>query len=180
MTETTAPLCTILNGTTIQFVRTLPVPIETAWDYLTKRDLLRSWLADGVIEPRVRGRVDLQFEVDPCRDKEACHSVGTVLEWNPPTRLSYTWQEELHPSPESATYVVFELAPIAGGTQLTLTHYRLNPAKKHLYGAGWHAHFDVLAARAAGTDPAVFNLLFEQLLVIYEQLVATFEARQAG
>lgn len=177
MTQSTAPLCSIVDSTTIEFVRTLPVPLETAWDYLTRRDLLKLWLADAIIEPRVGGRVDLKFEHDPCRDDAACHSVGTVREWNPPTRLSYTWQEELHPSPEGATYVVFELAPIEGGTRLTLTHYRLDPKKKHLYGAGWHTHFDVLAARCAGTDPAVFNVLFEQLLAIYERLMATSESR---
>jgi uncharacterized protein YndB with AHSA1/START domain len=171
MTESTAPVCAIVNAGTIRFERTLPVPLKTAWDYLTRRDLLKLWLADGVIEPRVGGRVDLEFEHDPSRNEAACHSVGTVLEWNPPTRLSYTWQEELHPSPEGATFVIFELAPIQGGTRLTLTHYRLDPAKKHLYGAGWHTHFDVLAARCAGTDPAVFNVLFEQLLAIYERLM---------
>ncbi len=171
MTETTAPLCIVIEASAIRFERTFPVPLETAWDYLTRRDLLKSWLADGTIEPRVGGRVDLQFEVDPCRDEAACHSVGTVLEWNPPTRLSYTWQEELHASPEEASYVIFELAPVPGGTQLTLTHKRLDPKKKHLYGAGWHTHFEVMAARVAGTDPAVFQVLFEQLLAVYERLM---------
>jgi uncharacterized protein YndB with AHSA1/START domain len=171
MTEPTAPLCTFVDANTIRFERIFPAPIETVWDYLTSRDLVRSWLADGVFEPRVGGRVDLQFEVDPDRDKAKCHSVGTVLEWNPPTRLSYTWQEELHNGPDDATYVVFELAPAAGGTRLTLTHHRLNPARVHLYGAGWHTHFDVMAARVAGTDPAVFHVLFEQLLAVYERIV---------
>ncbi len=171
MTETTAPLCIVIEASAIRFERTFPVPLETAWDYLTRRDLLKSWLADGTIEPRVGGRVDLQFEVDPCRDEAACHSVGTVLEWNPPTRLSYTWQEEQHTSPEEASYVIFELAPVPGGTQLTLTHKRLDPKKKHLYGAGWHTHFEVMAARVAGTDPAVFQVLFEQLLAVYERLM---------
>lgn len=171
MTETTAPLCTVVDASTIRFERTFPVPLETAWDYLTRRDLLKTWLADGVIEPRVGGRVDLQFDVDPSRDEAACHSVGTVLEWNPPTRLSYTWQEEQHASADEATCVIFELASVPGGTRLILTHQRLDPAKKHLYGAGWHTHFEVMAARVAGTDPAVFHVLFEQLLAVYERLM---------
>jgi uncharacterized protein YndB with AHSA1/START domain len=171
MTESAFPLCTIVDSRTILFERTLPVPIETAWDYLTRRDMVKLWLADGAFEPRVGGRVDLQFEVEPCRDQAACHSVGTVLEWDPPRRLSYTWQEEQHSTSEDASFVVFDLAPVPGGTLLTLTHKHLEPSRKHLYAAGWHTHLDVLAARAAGVDPAVFNLLFEHLLAIYEQLM---------
>jgi uncharacterized protein YndB with AHSA1/START domain len=170
MSQSTVPLCTFVDSSTIRFDRTYPVPIETAWDYLTRRDLLELWLADAVIEPRVGGRVDLQFAEDPCRDEKACHSMGTVLEWNPPTRLSYTWQEEHANGPEDATFVIFELAPVEGGTQLNLTHKRLVADKRYLYGAGWHAHLEVMAARIAGSAPGVFSILFNEILAVYAEL----------
>jgi uncharacterized protein YndB with AHSA1/START domain len=171
MTESSVSQFTIVDRNTIRFERTFPVPIETAWDYLTRRDMLNLWLADGIIEQRVGGRVDIQFAEAVRRDDPACHNVGTVLEWNPPTRLSYTWEDECHNGPDEGSYMVFELAPVAGGTKLTLTHKRLDSEKLHIYGAGWHAHFHVMAARVAGTDPAAFSVLYDQLLAIYEQIV---------
>ncbi len=163
--------CTIVDGDTICFERIFDVPIEIAWDYLTKRDLLITWLADGIIEPREGGRVDIRFAAAaPGGHEVLCHSFGTVLEWSPPTRLSYTWQEELNDSPEKTSYMTFELRRVANRTKLTLTHKRVDSAKIHMYSAGWHAHFHMMAARVAGADPAAFSKLYSQLSMIYERV----------
>ena len=45
---------------------------------------------------------------------------GTVLEWDPPRRVRFTW----HPAdlPERSTDVVLTFAPAGGGTRLELVH----------------------------------------------------------
>jgi hypothetical protein len=51
----------ILDAHTVEFKRLLPGPIELAWDYLTKPEMLKTWFADVTLEPRVGGKIEIRF-----------------------------------------------------------------------------------------------------------------------
>ncbi len=40
----------VMDSQTVRFERLLPGPVERVWDYLTRPDLQRTWLADSAVE----------------------------------------------------------------------------------------------------------------------------------
>ena len=66
----------------LTLTRLLTGPIETVWQHLTTTSLLPAWFGDDShIEPPVGGAVRLM----------GGHIRGVVTQWQPPTRLIYTW-----------------------------------------------------------------------------------------
>jgi uncharacterized protein YndB with AHSA1/START domain len=86
----------ILDLHTVEFKRLIPGPIELAWDYLTKQDLLKTWFADMTVEPRVGGAVVIRFS-----DDQSCATTGvrgTVSEFRKPNVVAFSWlQQRLQP-----------------------------------------------------------------------------------
>lgn len=105
-------------------VRTVPLPLEAAFELFTRR--MGEWwpLATHSIagadvtelrfEERVGGRV-----IEVARDGAEC-SWAEVLAWNPPNRFVLSW----HPSrePTAASTLEVRFTPAGGGTELTLEH----------------------------------------------------------
>ena len=122
----------------VRFVRTYPHSIERVWSAITEPDQLRAWFPSAVtIEPRVGGIITFTF--DPHTDD----STGTVLEWEPPHRLAYSWEgDELH----------YELEAVDDGqcrlTFINVLHERDTAARN---GAGWTVCFAELDRLLAGT-----------------------------
>jgi uncharacterized protein YndB with AHSA1/START domain len=72
-----------------------------------------------------------------------------ITELDPPRKLSFSWN--------GSGDVTFTLEPRGNKVLLTLIHRRLpNRTMLLRVSAGWHMHLDVLAARAAGQEPAPF------------------------
>ncbi|WP_242107938.1 SRPBCC family protein [Luteimonas aquatica] len=149
----------------VRIERTLPGPIERVWAYLTEDEKLGQWLASGIIEPRVGGKVELLFlhsrlsdEPGPAPARYAdmepngYRHRSRVTAWDPPRVLAYTWGEQ-----DDASEVRFELNERGDDVLLTVTHARL-PNHGELVGVsgGWHAHLDVLADRLHGRAPPNF------------------------
>jgi len=137
---------------TVRLERLLPATPERVWTYLTDPEKRATWFAGGPIEPRVGGKAQLLFkhsnftdETPPEQYKEAsnCDRHGTVLKWDPPHVLAYTWGE--------SSQVEFELTPRGEKTLLVITHSKL-PNRSHMLGVsgGWHAHVDILEDRLNG------------------------------
>src|SRR4051812_41958498 len=82
----------------VQFERVYSHPTERVWMAITDPDELIAWFPSrAVIEPAVGGSVS--FTGDPYGED----ATGTVLAYEPPRRLAFTWgPDELH----------FELAPV--------------------------------------------------------------------
>ncbi len=132
----------------VRFERPIEAAPDKVWSVLTNVPLLPGWYGDGVIEPKVGGKVELM----------GGHIRGTVTRHQPSRQLSYSWNvfspgEQESPFPES--YLTLELAPKADGTLLTLTHLPVLEQFVKLNAMGWHTFLDMVdaASRGATVEP---------------------------
>jgi uncharacterized protein YndB with AHSA1/START domain len=125
----------------VRFERLLPGPIERVWDHLTNTRLLPAWFGErSEIEPRQGGAVRL---LDG-------HIRGTVTQWQPPHRLSYTWNvfgpgdpaDAVSAYPES--YLTLTLQPQGDQVLLVLTHLPVLERFEKQNAMGWHTFLDIL------------------------------------
>ncbi len=160
---------------TVRFERTVPGPVERVWAHLTDPELRATWLAGGITEPHVGGRIDHVFRVhelvpaEPTPAEYAAdvehHRYGHVLVYDAPTRLAFTWVEAGHRESE----VHIELAPDTAVT-LRLEHAHI-PTRDELVSvaAAWHTHLDILEARLKNTVPESFWGSITRLQAHYER-----------
>jgi uncharacterized protein YndB with AHSA1/START domain len=153
-----SPYGTLTEPMTLTIQRVLPGPIERIWAYLTESELRKKWLAAG--EMGLKPGTSFEFvwrnaELnDPPTQRPEGHSeehrlTCEITEFEPPRRLSITWGR--------SGGVTFELEARGARVLLTVTHRRLPDRETMLMvSAGWHAHLDVLVARASGEEPAPF------------------------
>ncbi|MEO6992971.1 MAG: SRPBCC family protein [Lacunisphaera sp.] len=163
----------------VRLVRTLPGPIERVWEYLTDDEKRARWFAGGTMEKRKGGKMELCFlhktiapgETPPEQFKQVHETgfkmPGTVLRWEPPRVLSYTFDED--------SDVTFELTPEGNHVVLVLTHRSRGDDIPSLsgYASGWHTHFALLIALLEGTPPPLFWAMHQRLKAEYEKLRAT-------
>ncbi len=127
----------------VRFRRSYDHPVERLWQAITDPDELPRWFPSKVtIEPKVGGTVE--FSGDP----NLPSFTGTVLEYEPPHRLAYSWgADELH----------FQLEPAGErGCVLTLTNVLEARDTAARNAAGWEvclAELDKLTAGAASDGP---------------------------
>lgn len=136
----------------IEMQRLLPGPIERIWDYLTKSDLRRQWLASGDMDLKVGTPCDLVWHHDetttppgtrPENMSAESHLPSRITVCEPPHRLGFMFWSD--------SEVIFELKSVGAKVLLTLTHKDL-PSRGMMVGVstGWHSHLDVLEARISG------------------------------
>lgn len=155
----------VTESGTVRFERVLPGPIERVWAYLTESQKRGKWLASGVMELRVGGRVELNFhhadlspskEPVPARYRQLENGAtmhGRVTRCEPPRVLSYTWGEAEGRESE----VTFELTPRTQDVLMVLTHRRLSNREEVVsVSGGWHAHVAVLIDVLNGREPQPF------------------------
>jgi len=181
MNTMTAEHGIITEAGAIRFERLLPGPIERVWAYITDSSKRATWLAEGPMELRPGGTVQMTWrnselagpdEVMPEKyAKNEGHSMkGEVLEADPPRRLVYTWPD----ASGDASEVSFELAERGDKVLLILTHRKLGRRGLMVgVGGGWHSHLAVLEARLEGRDPPPFWPMVERLAREYEARVPT-------
>jgi len=140
---------------TFRIERLLPGPVERIWAYLTEPEKRRKWFGAGLMEPRVGGRVELQFrfseltsEKTPSGQDASCNVHGRVTQYDPPRLLCYTWGD----GPD-ASEVTFQLTPQGKDVLLVITHRRLGDRTKMVsVGSGWHAHLDIFEDHLSGRN----------------------------
>jgi uncharacterized protein YndB with AHSA1/START domain len=142
----------------LRIERMLPGPIERVWDYLTKSELRRQWLAAGEMEMKVGAPFELVWRNDELSAQPSQRPDGfgeehrlqsRILALDPPHRLVIAFGD--------AGEVAFDLATRGGKVLLSVTHSRLPDRETMLMvGAGWHAHLDVMVARLGGAEPGPF------------------------
>jgi uncharacterized protein YndB with AHSA1/START domain len=140
----------------VVFERLIAASPARVWSLLTSSDGLATWLAPATIEPNPGGVVSIDFG-------EGEGVTGRIMEWEPEHRLSYTWLIE----GERESVVTWVLEEEDVGTRLSLSHRSLPGAMGAGYGAGWHAHLDMLAASATGDPIPDWGERFEELISSY-------------
>lgn len=160
---------------TVRLERILPALPERVWDYLTKSELRRKWLASGEMAPFAGGKVEhlfrhheLSSEATPARFAAMTDSpamAGEVTAWDPPRTLAYTW-----PGDGGQSEVTFELAQEGRGTRLVVTHRRLAArGTRVMVATGWGAHLAILADVLSDEEPRGFWSEFARLEAINER-----------
>lgn len=158
MTDTADAYGVLTEPATLKLERLLPGPIERVWAYLTDSDLRRQWLAAGEMELKVGAPFEFVWRHDELSDppgerppgfSEEHRMASRITELDPPRKLSFAWN--------NSGDVTFTLEPKGEEVLLTVIHRRL-PDRDMLVkvAAGWHAHLDVLVARARETAPPTF------------------------
>ena len=129
-----------LNEQKIQFVRILPGPIEKIFAYLWDGEKRGEWFASGAMPTMPGERFEMRFkhsDYSPHKspppekmaeiDRNGHGSMNTLIAYEPPHRLAFTFGAEKHPGQVSE--VEFLLAqegdPKDNKVRLTLTHSKI-------------------------------------------------------
>jgi uncharacterized protein YndB with AHSA1/START domain len=167
----------ILDAHSVRFERMLPGPIELAWDYLTKPELLKAWFAEVTLQPRVGGAIEVKMSADEAGDCDASSISGVICEFDPPHVIAYTWvprrqQKDGSVQAVDEGEVRFELKQRGDKVQLTLTHTGIPTHELAGYGGGWHAFMDSLESRLDKTATVSVGAIYGQVHKSYEAAVA--------
>ncbi|MFI1466571.1 SRPBCC family protein [Streptomyces wuyuanensis] len=126
----------------VRFQRSYPHSAERVWSAVSEPDGLAHWFPSRVrLEPHEGGRIE--FSDDP----NLPATTGTVLFFEPPHRLAFTWgDDEIH----------LEVAPEGEGCRLTLTNVLSARDTAARNAAGWSVcltELDRSLEGAAGSGP---------------------------
>jgi len=166
---------TLHDPYTVEFKRLIPGPIELAWDYLTKRELLKTWFADVALEPRLGGAVTVTFRKDTCGPGAGVQ--GTISDFRPPHAIAFSWIRQ-RPQADGSVQdsdegeVRFELAERGEKVLLPLLHSRLPTEELLGHSAGWRAYLDNLESLISGRQRVDFVAVVERFRPRYEERLA--------
>ena len=149
----------------LRFERHLPRAIEEVWTAVTDPVEMRSWFPTRIDIEEWKVGADLthhfdQDDIDPLP--------GTVLEWDPPRRVAFTWGNDT---------VAFELSTGPdGGTAFVLTEeLSANHAARN--AAGWDACLDRLQT---GAESESWRPRFERYAANFEPILGHQDGPPAG
>ncbi len=135
--------------TSLTLVRRIAARPSTVFDGLTTPEGIACWWGpdDGPVlkaesDPRVGGSWRVRFRT---LDGSEHESAGEYLEMQRPVRLVMSWRWLEGGGDPGESRLEFHLRPVAGGTELTLTHARLQTdeaARGH--ERGWSGALDKL------------------------------------
>jgi uncharacterized protein YndB with AHSA1/START domain len=144
---------------TLRFERELAHSLERVWAAITETAQLSQWMeAEAVFEPRVGGRFELRWP-------DGGHAHGEVRELVPLERLVVTWNEVI----DGKSLLTIVLESSGAGTRLVLVHEGIGNLPG--FGAGWHAHLDVLDGMLDGVTVDLAER-FDALQGEYQRVLA--------
>jgi uncharacterized protein YndB with AHSA1/START domain len=166
-----------LADDTVRFERLLPGPVERVWSYLTEGPLLTTWLAeDGAVPPRAGESFVLRMgggDDLPEREGHSANMYGTVLVYDPPRVLEYTWGIKAPDGTLLSSTLRFELEPRGDRVALVLTHRPVLAGFETRTLSGWHALLNALTARLDGSEALDTMQAMRVLVATYERLMAS-------
>jgi uncharacterized protein YndB with AHSA1/START domain len=139
---------------TVRIERLMPAAPDRVWQYIVVPELRATWLAGGTLDSQPGGAIELAFDhshitadfAPNSDEKQQIHS-GTILEFEPPRRLSYTWGEWFGQN----AIVTFELEPVGSETRLVVTHSRVTEMSiVPDVAINWTSHLDALEDKLRG------------------------------
>ena len=143
------------DGATVSFERAFHSPRHVVWRALTEAAQLAAWLDDATVDLRVGGTFEIRFSDGTMK--------GVVTELQEERVLAYSWHEDKH----DRSNVRWELADSDDGTVVRLTHSRLRRESVGGFAAGWHHHFELLAALLDNAPVAWDAGRFKALYTLY-------------
>ena len=171
----------LVKPDTVVFERLLPGPVERVFEFLWDENKRKLWFTTGAMPTKVDEKFRMHWQhknyspnTAPPPDNmkemdEKGHSDSfTLLAYEPPYRLAYTFGEEkLKGNPSE---VEFRLKPEGDKGRLTLTHTRF-PDRGYALGVsrGWHSHLDVLEYQLKNETPPAFWDVFRQYDGVYDK-----------
>ena len=149
----------------LRFERHLPKPIEAVWRAITDPAEMRTWFPTRIEIDEWKVGADLthffeDHDIDPLP--------GTVLEWDPPRRVSFTW---------GADIIGFELTAASDGATTFVLTEELGASVAARNAAGWEMCLDRLEHRTAGES---WKPRFERYVAAFEPMLGRQEGPPEG
>jgi uncharacterized protein YndB with AHSA1/START domain len=131
----------------VTIVRRIKAPPARVWAAITQPEQMMQWWGpdagptlSAVADVRPGGRFSVMFRL---LNGDEHNPTGIYQEVVPEQTLAFTW--EWPGMPERESLVTFRLAPLDGGTVLTLTHEHLpDEGARISHEAGWNGLLDKL------------------------------------
>ena len=138
--------------TSITLVRRIAARPSIVFEALTTAESVAAWWGPEdvpaimtEVDARVGGAFRIRFPTLDGEEHEAC---GEYLEVVPPSRLAMTWrwvEGGVVVEGDNVSRIEFDLRPIDGGVELTVTHTDLrDEPSASIHGAGWVGTLDRL------------------------------------
>ena len=139
----------------LQIRRVFEASPEELFDAWFEREQWQAWIGpEGcqcdvpVLEPKVGGRYSILMHLTDGREIPVEGVFQTV---DRPRALVFTWGWALS---DGSTTVRLAFKPVAGGTELTLTHEGLpTPEDREGHGKGWNSALNKLVRYVKGETP---------------------------
>lgn len=144
----TGSLVATADGRDLQLARTLDVPVEELWAWLTEPEKTARWIGGWSGEPGAGRTVRLTMtfeEGDPQADV-------TITVCEPPRHLAIEMSDEA-----GGWRLEAIVAEAGGGSTVTLIHHLDETADPSEVGPGWEYYLDNLLAAQAGRAPVSFD-----------------------
>ncbi len=149
----------------LRFERHLPGSIDRVWRAVTDPDEMRAWFPTRIEIDEWKVGATLTHHFDE-HDIEPLP--GTVLEWDPPHRVSFTWDKD--------TIGITLTKATDGGTVLVLTE-ELNANHAARNAAGWDGCLDRLQL---GTESEAWKPRFDRYVDVFEPVLGPQEGPPQG
>ena len=149
----------------LRFERHLGRPVDEVWRAVTDPAEMRAWFPTRVEIAEWRAGAALTHHFD---EHDIDPLPGTVLEWDPPRRVRFTWGEDT---------IGFELAPAAGGGTVFVLTEELSAGHAARNAAGWESCLDRLEL---GTPAGDWQPRFEHYVAAFEPVLGPQEGPPEG
>lgn len=169
----------LLGPGKLEFRRQFDAPVETVWQFLVDPEKRKLWFCGGSTDDHAGGKIVFKFDhrrlsesgpPEKYADENVVTHHGEILEFDPPSRLAFTWFESAGAESSKVEITLTETGE--GKTELHLVHTGVE-GRDMLIGvfAGWHGHFDLMAEVLTGPRKTDFWVRDQELETVYEERI---------